>query len=88
MRFIRRAVVGLSILTVGLATVPALAAAARPQQSAANQAQTQSLLTQQVGTVKAINGNTLTLTPGSGSPLGEPCNTPPKLCRSRPGRRI
>ncbi len=87
MRFIRRAVVGLSILTVGLATVPALAAAARPQQSAANQAQTQSPLTQQVGTVKAINGNTLTLTPDSGADVNVTVQDTTKIVQVAPGQK-
>jgi hypothetical protein len=87
MHFIKRAVVGLLILTMGLATIPVQAAVARPLQPPANQAQTQSPLTQQVGTVKAINGNTLTLTPDSGSDMTVTVQDTTKIVQVAPGQK-
>lgn len=72
MHFTKRRIVN-STVVIALALIAARTTSARPAPAPAapaqSQTQSQSPLTQQVGTVKAINGNTLTLTPDAGRKL-------------------
>jgi hypothetical protein len=96
MRCIKSCFVSISIIALGLSTIPtqavryedpaaALAATESPAQQAP--AQSQSPLTQQVGTVKAINGNTLILTPDSGSEVTVAVQDTTKIVQVAPGQK-
>ena len=98
MHFMRLTLVGISIiaLALGLPAISAqearhdnralrFAATELPAQQAP--AQSQSPLTQQVGTVKAINGNTLILTPDAGSEVTVTVQDTTKIVQVAPGQK-
>ncbi|MGA8675488.1 MAG: DUF5666 domain-containing protein [Candidatus Acidiferrales bacterium] len=78
-----------SILVIALAAIPARTLSARPSPPDASsaQAQTQSPITQQVGTVKAINGNTLTLTSDAGAEVAVTVQDTTKIVQVAPGQK-
>jgi hypothetical protein len=77
MHFMRLNLVGISIIALALG-LPAISA---------QQAPAQSPLTQQVGTVKAINGNTLILTPDAGSEVTVTVQDTTKIVQVAPGQK-
>ena len=78
-----------SILVIALAAIPARTLSARlaPSHAGPAQAQTQSAITQQVGTVKAINGNTLTLTSDAEQKLPVTVQDTTKIVQVAPGQK-
>jgi hypothetical protein len=98
MRFMRLTLVGISIIALALG-LPAISAQEAPHDNpvlrfAATElpaqqapAQSQSPLTQQVGTVKAINGNTLILTPDAGSEVSVTVQDTTKIVQVAPGQK-
>jgi hypothetical protein len=98
MRFMGLALVGISIiaLALGLPTIsaqaaprggPAAALAAKEMPTQQAPAPSQSPLMQQVGAVKAINGNTLTLTPDTGGEMTVTVQDTTKIVQVAPGQR-
>ena len=96
MRFITLAFMSTSIIAFGLIEIPTPAAPHErpglfhaatelPAQHALAQSQTPP--TQQVGTVKAINGNTLTLTPDAGSDVTVIVQDTTKIVQVAPGQK-
>jgi hypothetical protein len=98
MRFMRLALVGISIVALALG-LPAISAQEAPHDNPAPRfaatelparqapAQSQSPLTQQVGTVKAINGNALILTPDAGSEVTVTVQDTTKIVQVAPGQK-
>ncbi len=88
MRFMNRAISN-SILVIALAAIPArnLSARPAPRDATPAQAQTQSPITQQVGTVKAINGSTLTLTSDAGAEVTVTVQDITKIVQVAPGQK-
>ena len=88
MRFTNRGISN-SILVIALAAIPARTLSARlaPSHAGPAQAQTQSAITQQVGTVKAINGNTLTLTSDAGAEVAVTVQDTTKIVQVAPGQK-
>lgn len=87
MSFRKRGVIG-SIAAIALAVVGGQAAvAARLTQPEGVAAQNQSALTQQVGTVKAINGSTLTLTSDAGAEVTVTVQDTTKIVQVVPGSK-
>ena len=88
MRFMNRGISN-AILFIALAAIPAPTLSARPAppDKAPAQAQTQSPITQQVGTVKAINGNTLTLTSDAGAEVTVAVQDTTKIVQVAPGQK-
>ena len=78
MSFTKRGVIS-SIVAIALAVIGGPAAVAA--------AQTQSAMTQQVGTVKAINGNTLTLTSDAGAEVTVTVQDTTKIVQVAPGQK-
>ncbi len=96
MRRIKSCFVGISAIALGLTAAPSqgvphegttmvFAATESPAQQAP--AQSQSPPTQQVGTVKAINGNTLILTPDAGSDVTVTVQDTTKIVQVAPGQK-
>src|SRR5580704_8977196 len=96
MRRIKSCFMGISIIALGLTAAPSqgvpheattmgFAATESPAQQAP--AQSQSPPTQQVGTVKAINGSTLVLTPDSGSEVTVTVQDTTKIVQVAPGQK-
>jgi hypothetical protein len=96
MRFITLAFISTSIIAFALTEIPTPAAPHKspgvshaatelPAQQAPAQSQTPP--TQQVGTVKAINGNTLTLTPDAGSDVTVIVQDTTKIVQVAPGQK-
>jgi Domain of unknown function (DUF5666) len=83
MRFMRLAPVGISIIALALG----LPTAAKEMPAQQAPAQSQSPLTQQVGAVKAINGNTLTLTPDTGGEVTVTVQDTTKIVQVAPGQK-
>jgi hypothetical protein len=88
MRFMNRGFSN-AILFIALAAIPARTLSARPAPShaAPSQAQTPSPITQQVGTVKAVNGNTLTLTSDAGAEVTVAVQDATKIVQVAPGQK-
>jgi hypothetical protein len=88
MRFTKRGISN-SILAIALAAIPALTSPARPApaHAAPAPAQTQSPIAQQVGTVKAINGNTLTVISDTGAEVAVTVQDSTKIVQVAPGQR-
>jgi hypothetical protein len=87
MRFTNRGISNL-ILVIALAAIPARTFAARPAPNTTPaQAQTQSPITQQVGTVKTINGSTLTLTSDAGAEVTVTVQDTTKIVQVAPGQK-
>lgn len=96
MRRLKSCFVGISIIALGLTAAPSqgvpheattmgFAATESPAQQAP--AKSQSPPTQQVGTVKAINGSTLVLTPDSGSEVTVTVQDTTKIVQVAPGQK-
>jgi hypothetical protein len=96
MQGIKSCFVGISAIALGLLAIPTqavpheattmvFAATESPAQQAP--AQSQSPPTQQVGTVKAINGSTLVLTPDSGSEVTVTVQDTTKIVQVAPGQK-
>jgi hypothetical protein len=96
MRFMKLGLASISIIALGLPAIPTqafshegsalmFATTEFPAQQAP--AQSQSPLTQQVGTVKAINGNTLILTPDAGSDVTVTVQDTTKIVQVAPGQK-
>ncbi len=88
MHFKKRRIVN-SIVGTALAVIAAQTTSARsaPAPTAAAQTQAQSPITQQVGTVKAINGNTLTLTSDAGAEVTVTVQDTTKIVQVAPGQK-
>lgn len=88
MRFMKRGI-PTGILVIALGAIPAwtLSAAPAARQATTSQAQTQSPITQQVGTVKVISGNTLTLTPDTGPAVTVNVQDTTKIVQVAPGQK-
>jgi hypothetical protein len=90
MNFEKRRIVN-SIVVIALAVIAAQTTSARsapgPTAAAQSQTQAQSPITQQVGTVKAINGNTLTLTSDSGAEVTVTVQDTTKIVQVAPGQK-
>ena len=96
MRFMKLGLASISIIALGLPAIPtqafshegsALTFATTESPSQQAPAQSQSPLTQQVGTVKAINGNTLILTPDAGSDVTVTVQDTTKIVQVAPGQK-
>jgi hypothetical protein len=81
--------ISILILLIALATIsaPTLSARTTPPHATPAQAQTQSPITQQVGTVKVINGNTLTLTSDAGAEVTVAVQDTTKIVQVAPGQK-
>jgi hypothetical protein len=96
MRFMKLGLSSISIIALGLPAIStqafshegsALTFAATESPAQQAPAQSQSPLTQQVGTVKAINGNTLILTPDAGSDVTVTVQDTTKIVQVAPGQK-
>ena len=96
MRFIKSGLASISIIALGLPAIPtqaflhegsALTFATTESPAQQAPAQSPSPLTQQVGTVKAINGNMLILTPDSGSEVTVTVQDTTKIVQVAPGQK-
>ncbi|MGC1595663.1 MAG: hypothetical protein WA774_09940, partial [Candidatus Acidiferrales bacterium] len=80
-----------SIVVIALAVIAARTISARPPATLAAPAQlqtpTQNPITQQVGTVKAINGNTLTLASDEGTEVTVTVQDTTKIVQVAPGQK-